>query len=190
MQSTEMSLVGKIDNGLSKGLCLLLNGLKTIFLWLTGLMVLIGLPLIIFEYGEGLADLSLVEWIFIPLMFLLLWRHMHYCKHFGTGIWRGFSRLMLCVGMLLVVQLAFIGIVAGLLAVTDDAEMTERGTEAFIKFLALEDPLSEILNYGLLLITIYLAAPYTPRVPTAKIKTEQAESTDNINRAFRTEPTL
>lgn len=190
MQNNEISLAGKIDNGLTKGLCLLLDGLKTIFLWLSGLMLLIGLPLLIFEYGEGLADLSLAEWIFMPLMLLLLWRHVHYCKHFGTGFWRGFSRLMICLGMLLVVQLAFIGMVAGVLAVTDNAEMTERGLEAFIMFLALDDPLGEILNYGLLLITTYLAAPYMSRLPLAKTKSDQPDTVDNINKAFRTEPTL
>ncbi|HDY97726.1 MAG TPA: hypothetical protein ENH72_04465 [Pseudomonas sabulinigri] len=190
MQNPEMSLIEKLDNGLTKGLCLLLGWIKTAFIWLSGLISLIGLPIIIFEYGEGSADLSRIEWIFMPLMLLLLWRHVNYCKHFETGFWRSISRLMIFIGMLLMLQLVFIGIVAGLLSVTDDAEMTTNSLEAFLKFLAMADPLSEILNYGLLLITVYLSAPYMRTLPTAKINTEQPNNNENINSAFRTEPTL
>lgn len=44
MQATELSLFGKLDNGLTKILCVLLGWLKTASLWLSGLLILAVLP--------------------------------------------------------------------------------------------------------------------------------------------------
>lgn len=73
MQHPELSLAGKLDSGLTKGLCLLLRGVKAGGLWLLGLLTLATLPWMIFEYGDGLADLSLLEWSFMPLLALFPW---------------------------------------------------------------------------------------------------------------------
>lgn len=61
MQSPDLSLAGKLDNLLTKGLCSLLGGLANTFIWLLGLLVLVGQPIQIFEYGEGLSDVSWAE---------------------------------------------------------------------------------------------------------------------------------
>lgn len=70
MQSPDLSLAGKLDNLLSKGLCSLFGGLANTFIWLLGLLVLVGQPVQIFEYGEGLSDVSWAEWGFMFLSVL------------------------------------------------------------------------------------------------------------------------
>ena len=152
MQSPELSLAGKLDNGLTKGLCLLLRGLKTGSLWLLGLLTLAGLPWIIFEYGEGLADLSLLEWGFMPLLALLLWRHSHYCRHFTTGTWRGLSRFLMFQGVMSVLGLIIIGLFTFVMAQTENLQ-------EFFHYLLQDDPISKIVNFGSVLLAAYLAAP-------------------------------
>lgn len=152
MQHAELSLAGKLDNGLTKGLCLLLRGLKTGSLWMIGLLTLASLPWMIFEYGEGLSDLSLLEWGFMPLLALLLWRHIHYCRHFKTGIWRGLSRLLVFQGVLGVVWLISVGMFTAVLAQTEHLQ-------TFLRYLLQDDPASKLTSFGSILLAVYLAAP-------------------------------
>ncbi len=152
MQPPELSLAGKLDNGLTKGLCLLLRGLRTGSLWLLGLLALAGLPWIIFEYGEGLADLSLLEWSFMLLLALLLWRHIRYCQHFATGIWRGLNRLLMCQGVMVVLGLVTVGLLIYVMAETRDLQELPR-------YLLQDDPISKFLSFGSVLLAVYLAAP-------------------------------
>lgn len=170
MQTRELALVGKLDNGLAKGLCLLLRGLKTGSLWLIGLSMFASLPWMIFEYGEGLADLSPLEWMFIPLLALLLWRHVRYCQHFATGVWSGLSRLLIFQGVMGVFELAVIGFAAGLLA--------QKGhLEEFLHYLMQDDPISKCVTFGTVLLAVYLAVPtattktlLTPEEPPARVE--------------------
>jgi hypothetical protein len=152
MQTRELSLVGKLDNGLTKGLCLLLGWLKTASLWWLGLLTLAALPWLIFEYGEGLADLSLMEWGFMPLLVLLLWRHVRYCRHFTTGMWRGLNRLLICQGVMTALYLVFIGLLASVMVQTEHFE-------ELTSFLTLNDPISRFVNLVSVLLAAYLAAP-------------------------------
>jgi hypothetical protein len=152
MQSSELSLAGKLDNGLTKGLCLLLRGLKTGSLWLLGLLTLAGLPWIIFEYSEGLADISPLEWGFMPLLALLLWRHSHYCQHFTTGIWRGLSRLLMFQGVMSILGLVIIGLLTFVMAQTGDLQ-------GLLRYLLQDDPISKFVSFGSVLLAVYLAAP-------------------------------
>lgn len=152
MQSPELSLAAKLDNGLTKGLCLLLRGLRTGSLWLLGLVTLVGLPSIVFEYGEGLADLSLLERGVMPLLALLLWRHIHYCQHFTTGTWRGLSRLLMFQGVMSVLGMIIIGLFTFVMAQTEDIQ-------GLYQYLRQDDPISKIVTFGSVLLAVYLAAP-------------------------------
>lgn len=165
MQKSELSLIGRIDNGLSKGLCLILRALKTGFIWLSGLAMIIWLPLIIFEYGDGLADLSSIEWIFMILIGLLIWRHVRYCKHFRSGFWRGLSRLLMCQGLLMTFQLVVIGFVASMLVSFQPADTATDHLREFLQLLMMDDPVSKILNFTLILFATYLAAPSCYSLP-------------------------
>jgi hypothetical protein len=152
MQTRELSLAGKLDNGLTKGLCLLLGWLKTASLWWLGLLTLASLPLLIFEYGEGLADISLMEWGFMPLLALLIWRHIRYCQHFTTGIWRGLNRLLICQGIMSALGLLLIGLLTAVMVQTDHVQ-------GLLSYLAQDDPISKFVSLGSVLLAAYLSPP-------------------------------
>lgn len=151
MDHRELSLIGKLDNGLVKGLYIMLTWFKNIGIWLLGLFLLFGSFVMIFEYDEGLADVSWHEWGFLLLMPLLLWRHVYYCQHFATGFWRGLSRLLTAQGILCV--LFFLGLF--LLYLLSAIEHQE----SFHLYLTQEDPVDKLVNLGLVLLVVYLAAP-------------------------------
>ncbi|GMQ55205.1 hypothetical protein [Halopseudomonas aestusnigri] len=158
MHEKELSLTGKLDNGLTKGILHLLGWLKVGGLWLLGLTSLAALPWIIFEYEEGLSDLSILEWGFIPLLALLLWRHVHYCKHFTTGFWLGFSRLLICQGVMSALKFLLVGVViSGLFLI-------EHPQELFYS-LVQESPLDKIITFSSVLVAAYLAAPTSCKKP-------------------------
>lgn len=98
MQTHEHSLVGRLDNGLTRGLCLLLGWLKNAGLWLLGLTALADLPSEIFEHDAGWLDISLLELGFLLLLPLLVWRHVRYARNFKLGFWAGLNRLLLILG--------------------------------------------------------------------------------------------
>lgn len=172
MQSSELSWAGKLDAGLTKGLCLVLGWLINASIWLVGLWMLIDQQSQIFEYGEGLADVSWHEWGFMLLFVLLLWRHVRYCRHFATGFWRGLSRVLTFQGRLGCVVLALIGSVTGLDLDVITQLQGELMDTAF-------DPFIEISAYGLVLLVLYLAAPTTnaARSPAKPVASSRVEPT-------------
>jgi hypothetical protein len=152
MQHPELSLAGKLDSGLTKGLCSILGGLKTGGLWLLGLLTLVSLPWVIFEYGEGLAELSLLEWSFMPLLALLFWRYIRYCRHFTMGFWRGLSRLLIAQGIMATVGMVLFGACAVFLAQTEQPD-------ELLRLLIQEDPIDKLLAFGMVLLALYLTIP-------------------------------
>lgn len=158
MHEKELSLTGRLDNGLTKGILHLLGWLKIGGLWLLGLVTFTALPWIVFEYEEGLSDLSILEWGFIPLLALLLWRHVHYCNHFTTGFWLGFSRLLICQGVMSALTLLFVGVfISSLLLIEHPQEL--------FYLLVQDSPLNKIITFSSVLIAVYLAAPTSYKKP-------------------------
>jgi hypothetical protein len=174
MQTRELSLVGKLDTGLSRGFCLLLTWLSYALVWLLGLLMLSGQPALIFEYDEGLADISWHEWAYMLLFVLLLWRHIHYCRCFATGFWRGLSQLLTFQGRLCFVMFATLGLTVGL-------EQAQGVSVDLLNTMA--DPMIELISSGLILLTVCLAVPsapsesvpqtLSPRVEPTLIRTEK-----------------
>lgn len=167
MQSPELSLAGKLDSGLTKGLCAILAGLKVGGLWLLGLLTLASLPWMIFEYGDGLADLSLLEWSLMPLLALLLWRHIRYCQHFAMGFWRGLSRLLIAQGIMATVGMMLLGACAALLTKTEHPD-------ELLRLLVQEDPLDKLLAFAMVLLALYLAIPKSAPAPLPRLATIHA----------------
>ncbi len=152
MEPPKPSLLGQADTGLAHGLCGLLGGLKHLALWLLGLTGLAGCFDLIFEYGEGLADISLHEWGFMLLLLALTWRHVHYSRRFGYGFWRGLARWLGAQGIVLVVGLAVFGLVVSLEAqATLSNELSYENKESVLSLLAF------------VLLAVYLGAPTLPR---------------------------
>ncbi|MDI5885990.1 hypothetical protein ACFO0O_06460 [Cobetia amphilecti] len=188
-QSTSLSLTGKIDNGFSRFLCQVLNAIKTGMLWLIGLMILALLPFAIFEYGEGLADISLLEWAFMALLGLLLWRHVNYCQHFSTGFWKGASRLLISLGIMTVVELVVIGLCEIFLWQSEYEDLPRN-------YLLDDDPLVKLATYASLLVALYLSAPtanrraMTTNEPQAQGDTRAPEKAEPATSDTFKEPTL
>jgi len=72
------------------------------FYWLSFAILLIAglanfamIPLSVFEYGEGLYDISMHEWLFIALIALLLWRYWVYCSKFTVAVTTRITRILL-----------------------------------------------------------------------------------------------
>lgn len=141
----------------------MLGAFKTGFIWLSGLIMTALLPVLIFKYGAGLADLSRIEWAFMVLMALLIWRHVRYCRHFGLGFLRGFSRLLIYQGLLMTVEVVLIGLVASVLVGTQSVDTATDHLREFMQVLMMDDPVSTILGFGLILFATYLAAPSSHR---------------------------
>lgn len=161
MEHRELSLISKLDNGLVKGLCIMLGWLKYLGLWLLGLVLLLASFSKIFEYSEGLADVSWHEWAFLLLMPLLLWRHISYCQYFSTGLWSGLSRLLIAQGLLGVLLFFGIGLLMAILVLGeyfDDSDLT----------FGQENPFVKLVEYGLILLAVYLAAPVSKKPRSVK----------------------
>lgn len=161
MERYELSLAGKLDAGLVKALCALLGWLKNLSLWVLGLSMLLGAIWMIFEYDEGLADISWHEWGFLLLLPLLLWRHARYCQCFAIGFWRGLSRLLIFQGILGIVTLSGTGLLVALL-------LESESLDSFLRYMAQGDPISELVGYGLTLLVVYLAAPASAGSPASQ----------------------
>lgn len=173
MDRSELTLAGKIDAGLVKGLCLLLGWLKHFGLSLLGLLGLAWLLLGIFEYDDGLADISWHEWGFMLLLVLLLWRHVRYCQHFSCGFWRGLTRIIKAQGIMAVTALSSLALF--FLPFQENENLSES-----LRQIGQTDPISELMHFGFVLLVVYLSAP------TASVLNGAIPSTVPV----RVEPTL
>ena len=167
MHHPELSLAGKLDSGLTRGLCSMLTGLMVGGLWLLGLLTLASLPWVFFEYDDGLADLSLLEWGLIPVMAMLLWRHIRYCRYFAMGFWRGLNRLLIAQGIMAAVGMALFGACVAFLAQTEHPE-------DLLRLLIQEDPRDKLLAFGMVLLALYLAIPKSAPGPVSQSATLHA----------------
>lgn len=168
----KLSLFTRVDNGLARFACGLLEGLKHLGLWLLGLIALADYFDLIFEYDEGLADIALHEWAFILLALALTWRHCHYARHFDYGFWRGLGRWLTAQGILLAVGMI----------VWANLEFT--GSAKALDSLNLANKEEEILSLAFALLALYLGAPTQPRI--AK---QPKPVTENARQVPSTSPT-
>lgn len=168
MQTHERSLIRKLDIGLSNSLYLLFAWLINALIWLLGLLMLSGQLARIFEYGEGLADVSWHEWAFMLLFGLLLWRHIRYCQHVATGFWRGLSRLLTVQGRLGCVLLTVLGFAIAV-------EQVQGGSADLVSTAV--DPVFELVGLGLALMAVYLAAPLVPTARSQQPSVSRVEPT-------------
>lgn len=168
MLSPELSLPGKLDNSLTKGFCFLFGGLINALIWLLGLFSLAALVSEIFEYGEGLADVSWDEWGFMLFFVLLLWRHIRYSQYFATGFWKGLSRLLIFQGRLACAWLSVFGLLV----------IFEQQAGAPIDLInTVADPVAELTVLGFALLALYLAAPTAPAQRSRSTTTSSVEPT-------------
>jgi hypothetical protein len=150
MQPTAPSLAARLDIGINKYLRMILAGALYCVVWLMGLVLFASQPYLMFEYKEGLADLSWLEWGFMLACLLLISRHVRYSRHFASGFWSSLNRLLMFQGWLACFFLSMTG-----LAVTVEAIHYQTAAPPSLN----DDPLQELICYGAILFMLYLAAP-------------------------------
>ncbi|MFQ1610019.1 hypothetical protein ACLH0M_12630 [Aeromonas media] len=157
------SLLQRCDNwlmGLCQRLCywlgqFLLLGFGCWYIWTSFTTI--------FEYGEGMADLDIVEKGTLLLLALLLWRHWRYCQYCSTPYWQRLLRPLLSWGRLFVVGQVMVGIIFAI-----DASWLAEDAGRFQEYAIYE----RLLDYMLFLVALYLAAPrFQPLSPISS--TEQ-----------------
>jgi hypothetical protein len=174
-------LLEQLDIGLNHAVGYVLRGLKHLAVWLTGLIALIASICIMFEYGEGLADISQFEWAFMVLAALLVWRHCHYARQFGYGFWRGLARGLTAQGMALITQLTLLGVMALLMLWVMSLPMEWQGTADAMNDSDMALKTYEIIGQAMVLLALYLGAPTRPL---------DAVATQPKQQALRQEPTF
>jgi hypothetical protein len=174
-------LLEQLDIGLNHAVGYVLRGLKHLALWLTGLTVLIASTCIMFEYGEGLADISQFEWAFMVLAALLVWRHCHYARQFGYGFWRGLARGLSVQGIALITQFTLMGLWLLLALWAMSLPMEWQGTADAMNDGDMALKTYEIIGLAMVLLALYLGAPTRPL---------DAVATQAKQQALRQEPTL
>ncbi|MFJ3522538.1 hypothetical protein ACIPO9_08660 [Pseudomonas sp. NPDC090203] len=150
MHLAKLSLIARLDSFLTNCLCVLISWLVSASIWILGLLSLLDLASRIFAYGEGWADLSWAELAFMMIFALLLWRHFRYCRYFAISVLKGMRRLIFFQGILAGGGLAVAGFITGV--------EQQLGTSLDLPAIAI-DPVTELAQFGLTLLALYLAAP-------------------------------
>lgn len=130
-----------------------LQGVGEGTLWLLGLLSFAALPWLSLEYYDGTFQTTWVEWVYVFMLPLLLWRHFAYCKRFDTSVWRGLSRLFKFSGLFFVVWSAVVGTI---ILVLIESDMLFDALSAIAESV---DVSGDIFTYGASLLVVYLSAP-------------------------------
>ena len=154
----------QLSIGFSRLLLLLLNGVRHVLWWALGLLALMFIPVLIFESWNGLKDISPAEWLFLLLWLSLARRHIRRCKVFQYGFWDGLDRFLKAQGLLAVAFLVTTGLCFTVAVVAIEPPRVSEAAMELQTFLFHSKP-SEFALLGLLLLTIYLAAPVQARQP-------------------------
>jgi len=150
LSANSPSLLQRCDNGLMSLCQWLCYWLGQCFLFGFGCVSVWTFVITIFKYGEGMADLSIVEKGILLLLVLLLWRHWRYCQYCSTSYWKRLLRPLLSLGSLFVVEQVIVGIIFNL-----DATLLAEDARRFQEYAVYE----RLLDYMPFLAALYLAAP-------------------------------
>lgn len=186
--SSGNSWLVKIDDALVGSSFYVLKAVQCMALWAMGMCLIVEVFAHIFKYGEGFFDISRLELLFMMACFVLLQRHIFYCRKYSMGFWYGLSRLMVALGITAVVLLCLNGIY--LLSVDFANESFVRQLQRFLSDYRSE---KEFVEYGMILFSIYLAASFSrrPMKPiVAKITSSGQIVAQPATKGMKTDPTL
>jgi len=147
----------RIDSMVAHFLRQILYWLGLSLLVLAGVAVFALLPLSVFEYREGLYDISLHEWLFLALTALLLWRYSIHCSRFDIPWATRISRVLVFCGGLAVIHIVVI-LTSALMLVSTGKDLHSALNNPELNYLL------EIIFWFGLTFTLYLASPPSPRV--------------------------
>ena len=141
----------EVDWTLSRILSYVFNSLSFLFLISLSLFSL-GFGFIeIFEYKEGLSDISTIEIVFTISALVLLKRYLAYCKQTSTRWWNMVKVPIVYYGKFLTIT----WLVISLLAISDLKE----STTYFNTFLIQGQNLTQLLDFIFILISLYISIP-------------------------------
>lgn len=142
----------RIDSSIAHFSRRTLYWLSVALLFSAGLASFAMIPFAIFEYGEGLHDISTLEWLFLALTALLLWRYWIHCSHFNATVWTRLSRIFLFMGGFLFIEISvyIASIIWGLNAgLTYNHALINADTNFW----------GEIFSWAGICVVLYLASP-------------------------------
>jgi len=149
---TDVPLGVRIDSSIAHFSRTTLYWLSMALLFIAGLASFAMIPFAVFEYGEGLHDVSAHEWFFLVLIALLLWRYWIHCSHFNATFWTRISRIFLFMGGFLFIEIAFYiaSVIGGLNAgLSYDQALSNADTNFW----------GEIFSWVGVCLVLYLASP-------------------------------
>ncbi len=152
MERPALPLWAKLDSGLTYCLQLLIKWVAWTLLPLLGVAAAILTWEGLFEHGEGLMELSRLEWAFIALFLLMERRLFLYNRLFGYRWWIGLWRLLSGLGSYSLAWIVFCGSAALLqLSLGGSWEAGQAG-------IAMTGMVQPLWLSGILL-TLYLSTP-------------------------------
>lgn len=164
-----MNIFQRIDTFFSRSLIGLLRLFAYIFILLSGLVSLALIFVVIFEYDDGIADLSNIELLILAILGLLLYRHISYCRYYGVAIWKRVIMPIYASGMMSVVYSIIFQIIIGFKFMVKP-ELT------FAEVIMQPSKTGELIFLASSLIAIYLSTPTKRGAPAlSDTKTDVAE---------------
>ena len=124
----------------------------------------------IFEHQEGLADISIIEIMFITSFFILMKRYWAYTKQTSLRWWKIISSPLIWYGRFVLFTL----FCASFIAFSD----LHNGTELYKIIIVQGQSYDQIVSFGFVLMSLYIAVPSkdlivrseTPAQPSEKPK--------------------
>lgn len=167
-----MNIILWIDKYFSWSLIQLFKFLFFSIILLFGVVSIPGVYFELFEYKEGLRDLSNVEIVFLFLFVVIIYRHVSYCFKYKIGIWNSIIRPFYALGALVFVSFAVIGYWICILYFDDNAKSI-RIEDVFVT----PNGIEQLIILTATLLAIYLATPTSASERMASI--ESPDSNQN-----------
>lgn len=149
---TDVPLGVRIDSSIAHFSRATLCWLGIAVLFMAGLARLTIIPFSVFEYSDGLHDVSTHEWFFLILTALLLWRYWIHCSYFSATVWTRLTRVFLFIGGFFFIEIAFYftSVIGGLDAnLSFDQALTNADANFWL----------EVFSWVGLCLVLYLASP-------------------------------
>ncbi len=146
-----MQISQRIDWTFSRLISFVLNSVVFLFLLTLGLSALVFEVTNIFEYQNGLADISTIEFIFSIGTLCLLKRYWSYTKQTSVRWWAIIATPIIWYGKFVLVAV----LCAGAIAIVDLHE----GSENFITALIEGQNYDQLLSLSAIWLSIYISVP-------------------------------
>jgi len=137
-------------------------------IFLSGTLAFIDLYFAIYEYSEGLADLSWIEILLIGVLIALLTRHFKHCRKRKLHWWETIRRPFISVGWFYLVSIGCVLVLLALKIITFD--------DIYESYLMPDSLIIELIWFGFVFASILLGTPKAFVSPWCKAKYKKAKA--------------